>query len=156
MFAWLRNYFRKLNVHEVPLVKKHPFGVKTPTQAYDDDAGYDLYAAGDYYVHQGQVVPIETGLHMAIPNHLTAKIECRSGLGRKGFDVKGGRIDSGYRGQIIVLLQAPGDLKEPYKISHGDKIAQLVFQHRLQIRFVETNDLPPSERDTKGFGSSGK
>ena len=66
-----------------------------------------------------------------------------------------GLIDSGYRGELKVLL-VNLDPSEPFKITRGDRIAQLVIQRVEHCSFVEVDELPPSERGEGGFGSSGR
>jgi len=99
---------------------------------------------------------IPTGLYIAIPEGYEAQIRPRSGLAVKGVTVLNspGTIDSDYRGEIKVLLINHGT--EPYHISNGDRIAQMVFAKREQAVFVEVEQLPDSERGSGGFGSTGK
>jgi dUTP pyrophosphatase len=82
-------------------------------------------------------------------------------MGAKGIKVMGGVIDNKYRGEIIVVLANVGgeqsyyDKRDEIVIRPGDKIAQLLILPLLDINIEETNELGTTERDSKGFGSSG-
>ena len=91
------------------------------------------------------------------PPGYAAFVHPRSGLALKhGLSIVNtpGTIDSGYRGEIDVLL-VNHDLHEPISISRGDRIAQLVIQKVEQAAFVEVDVLPDSERGAGGYGSTG-
>jgi dUTP pyrophosphatase len=100
---------------------------------------------------------VPTGIAIALPPGYAAFVHPRSGLALKhGLSVVNtpGTIDSGYRGEIAVLL-VNHDLHEPISISRGDRIAQLVVQRVEQAAFVEVDVLPDSERGAGGYGSTG-
>ena len=81
----------------------------------------------------------------------------RSGLAMKhGITIVNapGTVDAGYRGEIRVTLLNT-DPREPYAISAGDRMAQLIVMELPRVRFVEVERLPGSERGTGGFGSTG-
>ncbi len=97
-----------------------------------------------------------TGLALALPDGLEAQIRPRSGLAlRHGVTVANapGTIDSDYRGEICVLLINLG--QEPFRIEHGDRIAQIVIAPVQQARWVESDRLDATERGAGGFGSTG-
>lgn len=129
-----------------------------PAYARHGDAGADLYAVEpeDVEIKPGQVVAIQTGIALEIPYGYVGLIHPRSGLaGKKAITVANapGTVDSGYRGEILVLLTNIGT--ETQVISHGDRIAQLVIQKVENAAFTEVTELSDSERGEGGFGSTG-
>ncbi len=99
---------------------------------------------------------VGTGVSIALPAGLVGLVHPRSGLAAKhGITVLNtpGTIDSGYRGEIKVILFNTTD--EPFTVSPGDRIAQLVIQRYEHVEFVEVDRLPGSARSTAGFGSTG-
>lgn len=124
-----------------------------PMQGNRSDAGYDLSAAEAGYIRAGQRRLIGTGISVAIPEGYVGYIKPRSGLAfRHGLDIMAGVIDSGFRGEIKVLLLNAGDMEFRWNI--GDRIAQLVIQPVASVAFIEA-ELASSERGTGGFGSTG-
>jgi len=119
-------------------------------------AGVDLASAEATSLNPGERRAISTGVAMALPEGTYGKIEGRSGHAVKyGIIVGGGVIDNDYRGEIAVILINTGD--KPFVINKGDRIAQLIIQPSLtnMMTFSPVDELPPSARGTKGFGSSG-
>lgn len=97
-----------------------------------------------------------TGLRVAIPEGYAGLVLPRSGLAlRAGVTVLNapGLIDSGYRGEIGVLLVNHGP--EPATLGRGERIAQLVIQPVARAMLVEVRELEGSQRGTGGFGSTG-
>lgn len=135
-------------------VKKLTEDATIPTKANKTDAGYDLYAIENYEIPSGCRKGIKTGIALAIPNGYVGLIWPRSGLAVKyGIDTLAGVIDSGYRGEIIVMLQNHGVV--PVPINKGDRIGQILFQSIANLPILEVNNLEESDRGEKGFGSSG-
>lgn len=141
--------------------KLHP-DAKLPTKAYESDAAFDLYLCGDNSWQTGRGVYIlRTGIAVEIPEGYYGQIACRSSLGREGYVVLGGVIDSSYRGEVCVMLTR---MNEPASsstfpslvFSPGDRIAQLLILPVPQVAVVEVDELSSSERGTGGFGSTGK
>ncbi len=100
---------------------------------------------------------VPTGMAIAIPPGYAGFIQPRSGLAlRHGVTCLNtpGLIDSGYRGELKVLL-INTDPNESFQIERGDRIAQLVIQRVEQANFVDVTDLGDSERGSGGFGSTG-
>lgn len=130
-----------------------------PTQGHKADAGYDLYACleMDDIIYPGETLKIPTGIAVEIPEGYFGGVFARSGLATKqGLRPANcvGVIDAPYRGEIIVALH--NDSKTPQRISHGDRIAQMVF---LPIIYAELNivdELSDTDRSDGGFGSTGK
>jgi dUTP pyrophosphatase len=128
-----------------------------PERAYDGDAGLDLAACDGAVLGPGERAVVGTGLAVAIPDGYAGFVQPRSGLAaRHGLSVVNspGLIDSGYRGEILVILQNT-DSRASFAVEPGMRIAQLVVQRVESIRLLEVADLPPSERGTGGHGSSG-
>jgi dUTP pyrophosphatase len=121
-------------------------------------AGMDLHAAMDAPVSlaPGERAAIGTGLAMAIPAGYEAQVRPRSGLAAThGITVANapGTIDADYRGEVRVLLVNLGQVS--VTLDPGQRIAQLVIAPVVQVRPVEVESLPPSERGAGGFGSTG-
>lgn len=137
----------------VTIQRLHP-QAKIPAQGKASDAGYDLTSISENTLAPGERVLFRTGIAMAIPEGYVGLVKPRSGLAVKhGIDTLAGVIDAGYRGEIIVALLNTGE--EAVEITVGDRIAQLLVQPVLNVAFEE-GDLPPSERGTGGFGSTGR
>jgi dUTP pyrophosphatase len=132
-------------------------GLPLPAYSRPGDAGADLFATIDVTLAPGERALVPTGIAIALPVGYAAFVHPRSGLAlRHGLSVVNtpGTIDSGYRGEIAVLL-VNHDQHEPVSISRGDRIAQLVVQQVEQAAFVEVDELPDSERGSGGYGSTG-
>jgi dUTP pyrophosphatase len=128
-----------------------------PSRAYDGDAGLDLYACEPVRLEPGARASVPTGVAVEIPRGQAGLVLPRSGLAaRHGIALVNapGLIDSGYRGEVRVLLLNT-DADEAVELAAGDRIAQLVLI-RVQTPVVEeVAELGRSDRDTRGFGSSG-
>jgi dUTP pyrophosphatase len=142
----------------VPVTRLDP-AAKLPTQAHEDDAGYDLYANVDVMLAAaGGRALIGTGLAVAIPSGYAGLVLPRSGLALKhGVTVLNGPglIDAQYRGELKCLL-VNTDPTEPYTVARGDRIAQLVIQPIEYVEWREVDSLDETRRDTFWFGSTGK
>lgn len=137
----------------VDVQQLHP-DASLPKQGNPDDAGFDLAAVGNAVIHPGQRATIPTGLAVAIPEGHVGYIKPRSGLAAKhGIDVLGGVIDSGYRGEIKVILHNTGD--DLLAVATRDRIAQLVIQPVTAVEYRPVMDLTASARGVGGFGSTG-
>jgi dUTP pyrophosphatase len=130
-----------------------------PLPAYQrvGDAGLDLHAAEDASLPPGARAVIGTGIAVAIPQGFTGLATPRSGLAaRLGLSIVNapGVIDSGYRGEIKVILinLDPVDVIE---VRRGDRIAQMLIVPVATAQLVEVDELPPSERGAGGHGSTG-
>lgn len=125
-----------------------------PTRAHPGDAGLDLYADVDVIVQPHDRMLVSTGIAVSIDPGSAGLIWPRSGMAlRYGIDVGAGVIDASYRGEIKVLLFNHDSL--PYKISRGDKVAQLLIQSVANPTMTEMDELPNSLRADNGFGSTG-
>jgi dUTP pyrophosphatase len=144
-----------MQVVHVEVVRQDP-ELALPAYAREGDAGLDLLAAAPVTLAPGarQIVP--TGLRVAIPEGFAGLVLPRSGLAlRTGVTVLNapGLIDSGYRGEVGVLLVNHGS--EPVTVRRGERIAQLVIQPVARAVLVEVRGLEASQRGAGGFGSTG-
>ena len=141
----------------IPLRRLDP-GLPLPAAQHAGDAGIDLYAASDSTLDaRGGRALVPTGIAIAIPAGHAGFVQPRSGLAlRHGVTVVNtpGLVDAGYRDEIRVLL-INLDPAEPFKISRGDRIAQLVIQRFEAVEWVEVDDLDATERGLGGWGSTG-
>jgi dUTP pyrophosphatase len=139
------------------LIKRLDDSVPMPTYAKGGDAGADLCTTIDFIIAPGERQLIPTGISIALPNGYAAFVHPRSGLAIKnGVSMVNtpGTVDAGYRGELKVIL-INHDLTQAVSFKKGDRIAQLVIQKVEHAQFVEVSQLPGSERDAGGFGSTG-
>lgn len=135
----------------------HP-GVALPSFAHEGDAGLDLVANDDLSLKPGQRALVPTGIAVAIPEGYAGFVQPRSGRAiQSGLGVLNspGLIDSGYRGEVKVIV-INLDVDETIDIKCGDKIAQLVILAVPQVEVIEVNELPATVRGESGFGSTGR
>lgn len=131
---------------------------RSPKRGNEGDAGYDLHAAEACVLPPGGRASVGTGVAVAIPEGHAGLVLPRSGLAlRHGIALVNapGLIDAGYRGEVRVLLLNT-DRDEPFEVSLGDRIAQLVIVRHEAPELVEVDDLPASARGAGGFGSTGR
>jgi dUTP pyrophosphatase len=127
-----------------------------PAQATPGSAGYDLASA-----ESGTVAPLErrlfrTGFAIAVPEGFECQVRPRSGLAlRHGVTLANApaTIDSDYRGELQVILVNLG--AEPFEVTRGMRIAQLIVARVERVVFEEVAELPVSHRGEGGFGSTG-
>jgi len=129
-----------------------------PTYQSEGSAGMDIVAAVDepMTIAPGEIVLVPTGLAIALPMGFECQVRSRSGLALKHgiFALNSpGTIDSDYRGEIKIILANFG--REPFVISRGDRIAQLVVARYEKIEWELVNALPITNRGSGGFGSTG-
>jgi dUTP pyrophosphatase len=145
----------KISVLRLP----HAHDLPLPQYATDGSAGLDLLAAVDseLELQPGARAAIPCGVAIALPQGFEAQVRPRSGLAlHHGITVLNspGTIDSDYRGEVKAILVNLGD--QPFRISQGMKIAQLVIAPCVRAELVEMAELPVSARGPGGFGSTGK
>lgn len=127
-----------------------------PGHARPGDAGVDLHARQAVALAAGERATVLTGIAVAIPEGHAGLVVPRSGLAaRHGIGVVNGPglIDSGYRGEVAVILVNHGS--ESVTLERGDRIAQLVVVPVATQEMVVVDELPSSERGAGGFGSTG-
>src|SRR6201999_227547 len=118
--------------------------------------GADLSAAEAVELGPGERATVGTGVSIAVPDGYAAFVVPRSGLAaRHGITIVNapGTVDAGYRGELRVTLLNT-DAREAYRVSPGDRIAQLVIMPVVRARFQPVDALPDSARGTGGFGST--
>ena len=143
------------------------------------DLGFDLYAVEDAVLPPGVPVRVRTGIAVEGPSGMGFVLGDRSSMAAKGITYVGGRIDAGYRGEILVCLvnvnqpqhrlslerDMEGRLTDAWllttdvsvAIRAGDKIAQMSpFQAMTHLEFTVVEELGGSTREAQGFGSSGR
>jgi dUTP pyrophosphatase len=122
----------------------------------DEDAGMDLHSVESVTLGPGETKLVPTGLAIELPSGYEAQIRPRSGLALKHsitLPNSPATIDPGYRGEIRVILLNLG--REPFQISPGERIAQMVIARYEAIEWEE-GELGDSVRGEGGFGSSGR
>ncbi len=129
-----------------------------PTRAHPYDAGLDLYmplnTASESIPPFGGSVIIDTGVHIAIPQHFAGLVKSKSGLMVKHKIVTDGTVDCNYTGSIRVALFNHGE--SSYVIRPGDKIAQLVIVPCCLPPLEVVDYLEHTDRGDRGFGSTGR
>lgn len=128
-------------------------GAYLPTRAHSTDAGLDLYAKEDKEVPPYGSAVFDTGVHLAIPEGYVGDVKSKSGLMVLHDITTDGTVDPGYTGSILVRLFNSSPLRKDIKA--GQKIAQIVLKKILIPELKVVNSLEPTERGSKGFGSSG-
>lgn len=145
-------------VVRIPVVRLDP-DLPLPAYARVGDAGADLLAAAPATLRRGGGrAVIGTGVALAIPAGYAGFVLPRSGLAmRHGVTCLNtpGLIDSGYRGELRVLL-VNTDPDDDFEVRRGDRVAQLVVQPVEQARFEPVAALDASERGAGGFGHTGR
>jgi dUTP pyrophosphatase len=135
----------------------HAGDLPLPAAATPGSAGYDLASA-----EEGELGPLErklfrTGFSIAVPEGYECQLRPRSGLAlRHGITLPNtpATIDSDYRGELMVALVNLGT--EPFRITRGMRIAQMVIARVERVAFIPVEELPPTTRGAGGFGSSGR
>ena len=136
-------------------IKKIHEDAHLPSRNSSGDAGYDLYAIGHDVIHSGERQLDPTGISIAIPRGYYGRVAPRSGLAlRNGIDVFAGVIDSGFRGEVGVILANFGD--KNFAFRKGDRIAQLIIEKCHEVEWQEVDELNGTARGDGGFGSSGE
>ena len=139
----------------------HAEGLELPHHATEQSAGMDLRAAvpadEPITLAPGERALVPTGLQIALPTGYEGQVRPRSGLAvRNGITVLNspGTIDADYRGEVGVILVNHG--AEPFTISRGERIAQLVVARHAHVEWTVEAELAATARGAGGFGSTGK
>ncbi|CAK0750814.1 Deoxyuridine 5'-triphosphate nucleotidohydrolase [Gammaproteobacteria bacterium] len=138
---------KRIGTHDLPL----------PNRATDGSCGYDLRAAENVIIPPGQTVCVCTGFAIELHERIVALICPRSGMAVKSAVTvinAPGIVDWDYRGEIKVPLINHGN--EEFRISLGDRIAQLVLAPVYIPQWIEVNDFSETKRGANGFGSTGQ
>ena len=143
-----------------------------PYQANTSDAGFDLFSTEYATLEPGLRALISTGISIEIPDGFYGRIAPRSGLAvKRGVDVMAGVVDSGYRGEIKILLinlnfegynlkpsvyESMFGSANKFDVKPGDRVAQLIIESCHTPEWIEMKTLENSQRGEGGFGSSGR
>ncbi len=141
-----------VKVERIPEAEE--IGLPLPAYAHPYDAGLDLRSRITAVLLPGERKLIPTGIKLAIPPGYVGIVKDRSGMALKhGLHTLAGVIDSGYRGEVgVVLLNTD---KEKFTVRQGDRIAQILILPVTQVK-LEEGALTDTSRGDKGWGSSGK
>lgn len=124
-----------------------------PEKARAGDLGYDLFAADHVLIHPGEMRAVGTGIALEFPSGWGGVIKDRSSMAMKRLTVSAGVIDSGYRGEIRILMSNHSTTS--HTIEPGQKIAQLIPCPVTDWKLEETQELSDTQRGGGGFGSTG-
>src|SRR3989344_5027488 len=129
-------------------------GAIIPHYAHPGDAGMDIFSAEEMTIKARERKSVRTGVKMEMPEGFVALVWDKSGLALKnGIKTMAGVIDSGYRGEIGIVLANLSD--QDYKIEKGQKIAQILIQKVERAEIEEVKNLNETSRGAGGFGSTG-
>jgi dUTP pyrophosphatase len=139
------------------LVQRLDPDLPLPAYALPGDAGADIVTAADITLEPGERAVLPTGIAIALPDGFAAFVHPRSGLAARaglGLVNAPGTIDSGYRGEIKVIV-INHDPVQALHLARGERVAQIVVQRVEQAAFIEVDELPGSSRGSGGHGSTG-
>ena len=135
-------------------VKKIHKDAKLPSYGHVGDAGLDLFSVMDWVLKGGEARAIATGIQVAIPEGYVGLIWDKSGISLKNIHRLAGVVDSGYRGEIKIVMTNLS--AEAFSIEKGMKIAQMLIQPVSKVKVVDAEELDDTSRGENGFGSTGK
>lgn len=129
-----------------------------PERQHAGDAGFDLRSAQEAIIYPGNMMRIKCGISIAVPQGFVADVRSRSGLANRAQVAvlnAPGTIDSGYRGELSVMLINHGE--NAFEVKRGDRIAQLVLLRIPEVELLPVAELSPSHdgRGEGGHGSTG-
>lgn len=127
---------------------------KAPLQAHNGDAGFDLFSIENVVIRSGGRFAVSTGIAVMIPFGFVGLIWDKSGRAlNDGLKTMAGVVDSGYRGEVRVVIFNAGE--NEVEIKNGEKIAQMLIQRAEEADFEEVENLDETGRGEGGFGSTG-
>lgn len=141
-------------------VKRLTDTAKLPVRANPTDAGLDIFADEDVFIHHGEVKLVSIGIAVEIQPGFFGLLCGRSGLSYKTMlRVEEGKIDAPYRGELKINCYCQDAInyyeKDGYYIDKGDKIAQLIILPCSLCSVEEVDELSETDRGAGGFGSTG-
>ena len=146
MIEWALGYEHKVFIQFEP-------GAVLPRHQYNGDAGYDLTCYRRVMIAPKSTAQIPAGVCVAPEDHIWLEMKSRSStLRKKGLTVVDAVIDRDYRGEMMAFVYNGGE--ETKIVEVGDRLVQVIPHRLIRLKFVQ-GPLPPSERGTLGFGSSG-
>ena len=137
---------------ELRVKRIHP-EAKLPVYGHPGDAGLDLFSVVDRELGPGEVFAVPTGIQIAIPAGHAGLVWDKSGISLQGVHRLAGVVDSGYRGEVQVVMINLGTV--PFAIRKGMKIAQMLVQPVAAVTVIECEALDGTSRGEGGFGSTG-
>lgn len=140
---------------DIKVKKLHPDAI-LPSYAHHGDAGMDVFAVEGQVINPLERKLLSTGLSFELPVGYEMQIRPKSGIALKaGVTILNtpGTLDSGYRGELKVLLINTS--RDPYEVKKGDKIAQIVIARYEEANMLEISELSDTSRGAGGFGSTG-
>lgn len=142
-------------------IKRLHKDAQLPVVAYEDDAGHDLLVLEDTWIGVNSGKDVRTGVAVAIPPGFYGRICGRSSaLRKRDLLVVEGVIDCQFRGELYSYVFCPTTqetmLSGGVQLERGDSVAQLIVSPIPKVVWQEVDELPPSERGERGFGSSGR
>ncbi len=135
-------------------VKRVHKDARLPVYGHKGDAGLDIFSVNKCILEPSRAFPVPTGVKIAIPKGYVGLIWDKSGISLSGVHRLAGVVDSGYRGEVKVVMINLGD--KPFVIDKGMKIAQLLVQPIQKVEVADVDGLDNTTRGEKGFGSTGK
>lgn len=119
-----------------------------------DDIGYDIRSVEETVIKPNEVKMIDSGLKLELNDNLYVDVRGRSGMNKKGIWCATGLVDTGYRGNIgVILANFSG---KDFEVKVGDRIAQIVFRQETLLETIKVENIDEeTDRGAKGFGSSG-
>jgi len=135
-------------------VKRIHNDAKLPCYGHVEDAGLDLFSVMECVLKGGEARAISTGIQVAIPDGYVGLIWDKSGISLKNIHRLAGVVDSGYRGEIKIVMTNLST--EAFSIEKGMKIAQMLIQPVIKVKVVDSEVLDETTRGENGFGSTGK
>lgn len=142
---------------KIKRISKELSNIPLPQYSTSGSSGLDIRSALDTVILAGEIKLISTNLSVEIPQGFEIQVRPRSGLAAKhGICILNspGTIDSDYRGEIKIIMMNLGG--EDFKISQGDRIAQLIVSKVYKAELVIAEELEESIRGNGGFGHTGK
>jgi len=137
---------------ELRVKRIHP-EAKLPVYGHSGDAGLDLFSVVDRELAPGEVFAVPTGIQVAVPAGHVGLVWDKSGISLQGVHRLAGVVDSGYRGEVQIVMINLGAV--PFAVRKGMKIAQMLVQPVAAVSVIECEALDGTSRGEGGFGSTG-
>lgn len=125
-----------------------------PKKSHLPDAGTDLFLPNDFLIEPFETKTIGLGLGVAIPEGFVGMIIPRSSIAEKGLIIQTSAIDTDYTGEIHLIITNCSN--NTYSFKKGDRVCSLVCLSILNFYIEVVDDLPKTERNKNGLGSTGK
>ena len=145
-------------------IKKLHDNAKMPTRGTSSAAGFDLYVPETTFLFRDIPQKVRTGLAFEIPEGYVGVVYSRSSSARDGIVITPLLVDSDYRGEVYVLATYLGEVEPDnprkmsgsLKIEAGERIAQIRIEKLVDTEYEWADELSSTERDSGGFGSTGR